>query len=410
LVEQEPSLPPSAVLLSWFLLADGKRVEGGAWLERAAAEHPDRPRVYLTLGQLAWSAGRLADASVHFEKAITMRLPDSWSPPQSVAFSAKVFDLLSAVYEQQGRWPAAAKMLTAVIRLRPGNANLHTRLARAAYFGDQIELSKEQLRRVQELDPNAAPTPLALAQFAFAARDFAAVEAALGEALENFADDPRTHLWLAQWRMVEGDAAEARASLQQAVRLGAPGDHLSGLRAEIALMAGDYQAAAKHANEFAKPCASAKRPDCIHRRNLLTLALAAWSTVPSDRQERVLGQALNQAERNVSQAAADGPTTSLLGWVYALTNQLPEAESMLIRATQLSPHVTPEQVYFYAYFLSQTGKTEDQDRAQALLEGVLSKRHVKFLLRPLAQSLLEQLDSSSEPEPEPDPSGEVKGR
>jgi uncharacterized protein HemY len=143
-VRKHPDLPPAPLMMARLFLAtrDGKP-QGRSALERAVAEHPDHPEVYLTLGTVAMSEGRVAEALLVLQKALELSAADRWTADQKDAFQRQARAGLAAARE------AREKLLKAREPV-PRSVSAAARL-------DQLERDLGQLlREVAELRRDVA--------------------------------------------------------------------------------------------------------------------------------------------------------------------------------------------------------------------------------------------------------------
>jgi hypothetical protein len=73
-------------------------------LERAVAEDGEHPEVFILFGNLALMEGRLADASVHFEKARILAAAKRWTADQRKRFDRLCHQGDAFVAESRGDW------------------------------------------------------------------------------------------------------------------------------------------------------------------------------------------------------------------------------------------------------------------------------------------------------------------
>lgn len=382
--KSDVSLPPTDLVLAWLLLAERKMPEAKHKLEELSARQPQDAQVALTLGQVAVSENRWADAAAHLERAATMPLPNSWNEPQRKSFAWTVLDLSASVFEQQQRWADAQRMLNAVRQLTPQNPQVAIRLARTHYRMNSPDEAKKLLAEAEKLGQGATPEAILRAELAFEAGRMDEAAKAIEEAEQVHPKNPLTQLWKADWRLFHRDPQGTLAALDRAKELGAPAGDCLLPRGQAMLMQGDYASAAevlqRALEEIGKQTDSRRLATARH---LLAMALACRDskTVPQ--------QAMDLAERNALESSTDPTMIGLLGWLYAKRGQRAEAQLLLNRAIELSPQVTADLSFFLADFYAQD--PQHLKEARTFLTAALEGTRGVFLMRGKAVELSKTL-------------------
>ncbi|MFO0910512.1 MAG: tetratricopeptide repeat protein [Isosphaeraceae bacterium] len=117
-LKAHPELPPAQLMLANLYLSNNQAVKGRAALERAAAALPDDPGVSLVCANLALAEGRLADAWVHYERALGLKAPEAWPLVRSQNLQAQCHAGMTSIAERRGDWPRARQHLEAWLAAR----------------------------------------------------------------------------------------------------------------------------------------------------------------------------------------------------------------------------------------------------------------------------------------------------
>jgi tetratricopeptide (TPR) repeat protein len=378
------SLPPTDLVLVWLLLADRKVPEAKHKLEELSARQPQDAQVALTLGQVAVSENRWADAAAHLERAATMPLPNAWNEQQRKSFAWTVLDLSASVFEQQQRWADAQRMLSAVRQLAPQDPHVIIRLARTHYRMNSPDEANKLLAEVEKLERGATPAAILRAELAFEAGRMDEAAKAIEEAEQVHAKNPLTQLWKADWRLFNHDPQGALAALDQAKELGAQASDYLLPRGQAMLMKGDYASAVdvlqSAREELGNLTDSRRQATATH---LLAMALACRDskTVPQ--------QAMDLAQRNALEFSADPAMVGLLGWLCSRRGERAEAQLLLNRALDLSPHITADLSFYLADFYARD--PQHLKEARTFLTAALEGTQGVFLMRGKAIELSKKL-------------------
>ncbi len=143
----QPSLPPPQLLLAEVYLSQGKTAQAAQMLEVATWRYKYHPEVFLVCGQLELNQGRLANASVHFEKALALEAPPSWPPGQLARLQLACLDGLATVAERRGDWAGAADVCGKWATMQPGNAALLRRWGKALFMLGSIDEAEDKFHR-----------------------------------------------------------------------------------------------------------------------------------------------------------------------------------------------------------------------------------------------------------------------
>lgn len=358
-----PELPPPRLLLARLFLAKGNASAARGLLERAAVDHAGYPGVYVTLGRLALSEGRLADADAQFEKSATVA--GAGNAELREQYAAASLEGRAEVAERRGNFAAATSLLATLTSLKPESAAVKFRLGCAQFRSGQRQQAPESLAAAIALDPSMPGVELTLAELHMLAGEPVEAGKLLQSAAERAPDDVRLQTALAGWLLKQDRTEEARERAAAAVALdptardarfvlGVTKLH-EGAPAEAAEMFGELQQSA---------------PADLESLRYLALALAHQE----DRECR--SKALQHAESLARQLPENRLAIATLGWCQYRAGRLADARQTLLRSIA-GGQGPAETGYYLACVLRDLGETSE---IPALLESA-SHASVPFLYR-----------------------------
>lgn len=439
--EANRSLPTGRVLLAKLLASINRLDLARLQLEVAAAERDSKgelvndPEVYLTLGRLALAEGRLTDALLEFEKALSLVVGSGSSDKPSDDIKPvlrEIYAGLTNVYEQRGDWRSAHQ--TAIVWVsnagEQDKPQAHLRLGRAIFMSgdkdadnleDTIKAAEEQFKIAYDADqalaasraakadkpedrdnPDATRTidhpkvALAVLCAQRAGNDTNSadykkfhprVEPYFNEAIadagkESKVQQAKVHAAYSVFLRNENkmDAAEAQAT--KAGELDPSSDALKQLRAAIFLSRKNFDDAEREFRDMYR-----KSPSNFFASNGLVLSLIGKNSVKADTAS--LREAQDIAEMNArafGQRSAEALAT--LGWVYFNNNNVRDAAQVLQAAVQgTQGQISPDTAFYLANVYAEIGQL---DRAIELLDGAI-RFGGNFLYRQEAQEWLDLL-------------------
>ena len=122
MVKAHPELPPPHALFAKLAFQNNQAALLRPALERASAEDPEHPEVFLLFGELALREGRLTDAALHFDKAMALASSRRWTAEQRRTFDRLCLQGNAAVAEGRGDLKVAKAALERWLELEPANA------------------------------------------------------------------------------------------------------------------------------------------------------------------------------------------------------------------------------------------------------------------------------------------------
>lgn len=368
---------PARLELARLQFAANFPAKGRRSLEKAAAENPADPRVYLLFGSLAFGEGRLSDAGLNAEKALA--LLDSTKPDADTARTARAEANagLAAVAEAREDWASARSRLAAWLDLDPSNARARQRLGRALFRLGKPDDAFRELSRSAKDDPKLGPAALSMALLHVQAGDDPQAEDWFHRATSAEPRGAQARLAFARWRLDKGRAVEARSLVEQAATLDPKSKEIEPLRGLIAWQLRELAEAERIFEGLQK-----EAPNDAGYASLLTLALVEQD----DPEKRARG--LRQAEANARQFPGALDALAALGRAQARSGRRDDAERSLRSAVLCAGgRATPTIAYFLAEILAEKGVRDD---ARALLAQAVASP-IAFAYQAEARKLLASL-------------------
>lgn len=376
-----PGMSPSRVIVSRWFLEAGQGQLARSHLERAAAEDPDHPDVYLTNASYALREGRVTDAALSCQAALDKSALPRWTPDARKRYQRDARLGLVAVYEVRGHFKAAREVLRALIEADPNNPQHHRSMGRMAFLAGDPDAAFGELQAAFRLDPVGDPPELGMALLWGAKFDFTKAEEWHGKAAQAHGGLVRVHVEFARYLLARGRLDAAKAHLAAAQKLDPKGRDVRAIAGLAARHEKNYPTAVAIFEELVRD-----HPTYGFATGNLALALAE-SADPTQRR-----RALDLAELYVKQnpQAADG--YAVLGYCLYKNGRLVDAEKAL--ALALSPgQVSPDTAYFAARVLADRGNGTE---AQRLLKLALESKDA-FVFRKDAETLLADLQKKQPP-------------
>ncbi len=342
-----PGWPPARVILARLHLAADQAAAGRRALEQAAAEAPDHPEVYLSMGALSLVDGRFSDARLNFETARTLAGSGRWAERQARAYRRGAAAGLAAVAEAREDWEAARQSLSAVLEIDPKDGRARQRLGRALFRLGKADEAFAALKQAVADAPDLEPAAVSMAWLYSQKEDVKKAEEWFRYACQVEPGTPRVHRAFASWLLEDGRAAEARTEADEAARLEPGSKEAQRLRALIAWHLGD----AAEAQRVLEPL-HREAPADLGVANLLALSLVEQD----DPARRARG--LQLAEVGARQSPRSAEALATLGWALYRSGRVDQAEPVLRQAVS-GVRTTTDIAYFLARVLVDKGQADD---------------------------------------------------
>jgi len=372
---KHPEWAPPRLILARLLFATDQAGLARRALEQAAADAPDYPDVYLTFGSLALGESRISDARLNYQNVFRLVDTGHWNDSQKRAFRREAYAGLVAVAEAREDWNGALLQIGRWLELEPKNGQARQRMGRALFrLGKSDEAFKALTQAVKDT-PTLDPAAVSMAWLFNQNADPAKAGEWFDQAIKAEPQNSRPRLSYASWLLDRGRAAEARASVDQALRLAPESTDGRRLSALVAWHLGDVKNAEQILESMHRDS-----PADFSVTNLLALTLVDQDDVT----KRARG--LKLAEDSARQSPRSPEILGTLGWAHYHMGHLDQAEQALRNAVS-GGRTTPDIAYFLARVLFDKGNRAD---AQNLLESAI-KQPGAFAHRDDAKALLKSI-------------------
>ena len=349
---RRPDLPPAKLMLARMMLASGQDVQGRAILEEVVAEHPDHSGAYVLFGSLALAEGRVADASLQFERAQSLAAKEvsASTSPQAKEVRVQCASGLATIAERRRAWRDAMGILSGWLALEPSNGPVRQRLARALVSLGRVDEAYKHLQRAVQDDPKLEPAAVGVGRFLAEAGQREQAGRWLERAVQESPKHAGANIALATWFYQGDELARARALAEAAEGLEPRSTRAKLLLAMIGRRSKDFGSAEAHLRAILQ-----ESPADYVASNQLSLVLADQS----DEAKRT--QAVALAESNARQYPKLAEALATLGWAYSRLGRWDEAHQAL-RAASPEGRATPDTAYYLALVLEERGEHEEAVR------------------------------------------------
>ena len=379
-------MPPRLILADWFSKAN-RGPDARLNLERAAAEDPKHPEVYLMNANVAFADGRVTDAILNLRVAQQLAADVRWTAEQKKRFLLETRLGLASCLDNRGDAAGVREALQAVLTDDPKNGAVRQRLAGAVFSQGKPEEAFAELAQAHADDPAVELPELRMAGLwtakanatakldeAKAHRDQA--EGWLKKAVAAHPKSARPFRAYANWLLEDGRPDAAAPYVDAAVKLEPTARDTLATRGVLARHTKDYAAAEAAFEQLYKD-----GPNDPFALSNLALVLA--ESAPEEKQKR----AINLAVALVQQNPRSPDAAAVLGWCKLKAGRLDEADETLSAVLKAGGQMSLDTVYFIGKLLSERKKVED---AHKFLKAALDARG-PFVYRPDAAALLAEL-------------------
>ena len=375
---KRPNLPPPQMMLARLLFDLNEFRQARSVLEDAAISHRNHPQLYLLLGKLAPVDGRPTEASVLFEKAQSLDVPENWTPGQLRFLKWECLMGETTVAERRGDWDQAALLYEQQVQSRPTDSQLRSRWGAALFRIGQMKQAFEQFDVAYRQDSKLNPPEVSMAAMHVTEMNYRKADQWFEKALDLHPLEPSVHFERSIALMCEDRTAEAERHAKKAAELGLDSSVFLMHRGLIAMQLGEFD----RAEEFFQHVL-ARDADHLGARTSLALALAEQDDVGKRK------QALEVMSK-ISQEHSNSPMVkSVLGWVQ-LRNKRPDEAVASLQAAALQMPTGRDTLLFLSRALMQENRKEEAIRVAQQLERVIDEPGI-FVFRPTAKRWLSQV-------------------
>jgi len=368
-----PELANGRVLLASVYFASNRPRDGRLHLEKAVVESPDDPEAYLIMADLAGREQQWTDAGLLAEKAITLAKAFKGDPERKKDMLKRGYLLAALVAQQHEQWEDARKLLADLLKSNNDVALAHFRLGQVLFELKKQKEAYAELQAAARLEDEIPSAEITMAQLYDKAKDRAGAEKWIKQAVTTDPKRAKTRLEAAQWLLRTGNLDEAKAQVDEALKLEPDSQDALFLAGRIARFAKDYGQAQKYLER-----SYLESPGAGVVANELALTL-------NEMGEEERKRALTLAEATYRQVR-DAESASTLAWICYRLGRMEDAEKVF-NSIPASSQASPDAIYFFAAFADDRNRGEV---ARPLLDAAL-KSDGPFAYRADAQKLLERL-------------------
>jgi Flp pilus assembly protein TadD len=372
---RHPEWPPPRLILVRLLFNANQAGAGRQSLEQVAAEAPDDPDVYLTLGGIALGEGRFSDARLNLEQVLSLIASGRLNAEKTKTVRREALAGLASVAEARADWKTTQERLNAWLELEPKNGRVRQRLGQALFQLGKSEDAFAALSQAIKDEPALEPAGVTMAKLQSQKGDLKKAEEWFEYARKLEPKSARVRLAHADWLLNQGRTADARAEIDEALKLDPALKEAQKVRALIAWYARDLPAAEAILDPLHRDA-----PADSFVANLLALALIEQDDAAKQ------SRGLQLADVNTLQFPRSAEVAATLGWALYRAGRLDQAEQKL-RAAVTGGRTTADIAYFFARVLADKGQTDD---ARKLLQSATGLQGA-FAHRDDANALLKKL-------------------
>lgn len=356
---QHPEWPPAPLILARILMAADQGAPARQALERASAEAPGHPAVYLLLGNVAIADGRFSDARLNFDRALTLTSGEKarWGADRARAFRIEAIAGLATADERREDWAAARNDLAALLEIEPKNGPARQRLGAMLFRLGRTDDAFEALKQAVADAPQLEPAAVSMARLAAQKGDTKKAAEWFDRAVKAEPKSVRVRLARAGWLLDLGRPSDARAETDEALRLDPKSNDVQRLRGLIAWHLRDLAGAEAILEPLHR-----EAPADLAAANLLAICLVEQDD-PAKK-----SRGLQLAEADARQAPRSHELMATLGWARFRSGQVETAEQALRAAVQ-GARVSPDIAFYLSSVMAARGQADD---ARKLLQTAIA--------------------------------------
>jgi Tfp pilus assembly protein PilF len=372
---KHPEWPSPRLILANLVFSANQVAAARQILEQAAAEAPDDPEVYLSLGGLALGEARLSDAGLNFERVQALLNTGRSNAEKTKNLRRQALAGLASVAEARADWKSAQVQLNAWLELDTKNGRVRQRLGRALFQLGKAEDAFTALTQAVKDEPGLEAPGITMAQLETQKGNVKKAEEWYGYAQKLEPRSARVRLAHGAWLVDQGRAGDARFEVDEALKLDPSLQEAKKIQALIAWHLRDLAGAEKTLEPLHRDL-----PADVFVANLLALALIEQD----DKAKQSRGAQL--ADVNALQFPRSPEVAATLGWAFYRAGKLDQAEQKL-HAAVTGGRTSPDIAYFLARVMADKGQT---DNARKVLRDATSTKGA-FAHRDDANALLKKL-------------------
>ncbi|MFO0825247.1 MAG: tetratricopeptide repeat protein [Gemmataceae bacterium] len=375
-VKANPSMSPPKVTLARWSVETGNGQQARVLIEKAAADDPTHPDVFLTNASFSLAEGRITDTILGCNAALLAIESPRWDADTKKRYQREARLGLATAFEMRDDHNSVKSHLVALLESDPKNAGLRQRLARTNFQLGRPEEAFADLQTAVKDDPTLDPPQMSMAQLWTAKHDFAKADEWYSKAVAAHPNSAKVQRALAGYLLDRGRIDTAKAHLTAAQKLEPTAKETKALAGLVARYTKDYTTAATLFEELVKDYPS-------FGFGVVNLALVLAESGDLTGKRRATELAENYAKQNPRSAEA----RAVMAYCLFKAGRVADAEKVLRSIGGMGP-LTPDAAYFVAVVLSERGANED---AQKIVKAACESKD-GFVYRKDGEALLAKLD------------------
>ncbi len=356
--KRRPELPPAKLMLARICAEANLLQQSRNYLEQSAVENPDHPDIYITMGNIALSEGRLTDAYLHYREGMDVIKKGTWNDTQKKFVKLNCLAGMAAVAEGRATWDKANEYLKQAIDLEPKNGRLRQRYARSLFMIEKRDEAANEFEKAVKDDPTLEPAGITLARLYSQVNNQTKAEEWFQYSAKQEPNNLKVRLGYANWLVDLSRYDDARKQINEALRIDSKSPDARSLLAYVHRVQKNYPEAERIFDELVK-----EFPNNLYVANQLNLVLISQ---PDDAKRR---RAMESAEALLKKHSNDVELATTMAWVLYKMNRTEEAEKILesiARAT--GGRITSDGAYYMANVYADRGKL---DQVRLMLKGAI---------------------------------------
>lgn len=378
-VKKNPALSPPKLILA-RIVYQVLPSQARQFLEAAAADTPNHPDIYLTLGDIAQHEGRYTEAILNANKVLELINTATLTPAQKIGVQKNARVILATAYEQRRDWATARTHLLAWLEIEPKNGFARERYATVLFRLDKPDEAQKEYITAAKDEPNLLPADVQMGrQFAQRGDDARAVQH-FEKAVQAAPNSARAHIAYADYSLQQGNIESAKLHIEVAAKLEPKNPLVKQMQGLVARLTKDHATAERIFQEL-----YTASPANVNASNQLALILAE-SNDPAVRK-----RGLEIAETNARQFGRSPDLLATLAYSYYRSGNPNEAKKILGAILGSVPYPPPDTAYFMALLLMDDPTAIDDTKG--LLKAALESKTLSFYRKEI-QALYDRLEKA----------------
>lgn len=379
--EKDPSLPPAHLILAQLYFNVNQVALGRGALEQGVLEYPDYPDCYLTLADLAWREGRVAESALCYDHALELAKKYDGDESRKNRFIVRSLTGQVKVLERRQQWDRVLEKIEELLAVNPDDPQIMHQRGIAMFKTGTAKEAYEALKEAREKSDDLPPAAVTLGRLYEQAENREKANEWMIFAAKEGRLDAEIQAAVARWLWETEQYEEAKKHAEIAVQLDEDNDDAKLIQGIILRYLKEYAAAEKVLEQV-----YLRIPDSFDASNQMALVLI------DQEDERKHARALALAQVNASRFEEGDRRYFLahatLGWIQYQMKKIDEAERS-VKISAGTSGITSDMAYFMACI---SVEREKQEEAKRLLKRALDTPG-PFAYRESAQALYDRLNA-----------------